>query len=60
MLVWHAPLTTGGYDVVIDANQNGVYDASTDGLDSGSPGFVVIWRTAGIGSGAQPRQESSR
>ncbi len=27
---------------MIDANQNGVYDASTDGLDSGSPGFVVV------------------
>ena len=42
VLVWHAPLVAGVYDIVIDANQNGVYDASTDGLDSGSPGFVVI------------------
>ena len=42
VLVWHAPLVIGEYDIVIDANQNGVYDASTDGLDSGSPGFVVI------------------
>ncbi|PXF61148.1 MAG: hypothetical protein C4B59_06215 [Candidatus Methanogaster sp.] len=42
VLVWHAPLAPGHYDIVIDANQNGVYDASTDGLDSGSPGFVVI------------------
>jgi len=42
VLVWHAPLTPGEYDIVIDANRNGVYDASTDGLDSGSPGFVVI------------------
>jgi hypothetical protein len=42
VLVWHAPLVVGEYDIVIDANQNGVYDASTDGLDSGSPGFVVI------------------
>ncbi len=40
--VWHAPLVVGEYDIVIDANQNGFYDASTDGLDSGSPGFVVI------------------
>ena len=40
--VWHAPLTPGRHDIVIDANQNGVYDASTDGLDSGSPSFVVI------------------
>ncbi len=42
VLVWHAPLTPGEYDIVIDANQNGVYDAATDGLDSGSPGFVVV------------------
>jgi len=42
VLVWHAPLTPGRYDIVIDANRNGVYNAATDGLDSGSPGFVVI------------------
>ena len=41
-LIWHAPLTPGSYDIVIDANQNGVYNAATDGLDSGSPGFVVV------------------
>jgi len=42
VLVWHAPLASGRYDIVIDANQNGDYDAATDGLDRGSPGFVVI------------------
>jgi len=42
VLVWHASLVVGDYDIVIDANRNGVYDASIDGLDSGSPGFVVI------------------
>jgi hypothetical protein len=42
VLVWHAPLVIGEYDIVIDANQNGVYNTSTDGLDSGSPGFVVV------------------
>jgi len=42
VLVWHAPLVPGEYDIVIDANRNGVYDVSTDGLDSGSHGFVVI------------------
>ena len=42
VLVWNAPLTPGRYDIVIDANRNAVYDASTDGLDSGSPGFIVI------------------
>ncbi|OEU63822.1 MAG: hypothetical protein BA870_03705 [Desulfuromonadales bacterium C00003094] len=36
------PLTPGVYDIVIYVNQNGVYNASTDGLDSGSPDFVVI------------------
>ena len=42
VLVWHAPLVHGRYDIVIDANRNGVYDASADGLDSGSPGFIVL------------------
>ena len=42
VLVWHAPLVIGEYDIVIDANQNHVHDAHVDGLDSGSPGFVVI------------------
>ena len=42
VLVWHAPLTPGRYDIVIDANRNGVYNAATDGLDSGAPGFVVV------------------
>jgi len=42
VLVWHAPLAPGRYDIVIDANRNGVYNAATDGLDSGSPGFIVL------------------
>jgi len=42
VLVWHAPLVSGRYDIVIDANRNGIYNAAIDGLDSGSPGFVVI------------------
>ena len=33
---------SGEYDIEIDANQNGNYDAATDGLDSGSPSFVEI------------------
>jgi len=42
MCTGHAPLVPGRYDIVIDANRNRVYNASTDGLDSGSPGFVVV------------------
>jgi hypothetical protein len=42
VLVWHAPLAPGSYDIVIDANRNRVYNAATDGLDSGSPGFIVV------------------
>jgi hypothetical protein len=42
VLVCHVPLTPGEYDIVIDANQNGIYDASTEGRDSRSPGVVVI------------------
>ncbi|MEA1893877.1 MAG: hypothetical protein U9N36_01495 [Euryarchaeota archaeon] len=41
VLVWQAPLVSGKYDIVIDTNQNDIYDAAMDGLDSGSPGFVV-------------------
>jgi len=42
VLVWHARLMPGHYDIIIDANRNGVYNAATDGLDSGSPGFIVV------------------
>ena len=42
VLVWHALLVLGEYDIAIDANRNRVYDAATDGLDSGSPGFIVV------------------
>ncbi|GEM_PF-6609763 len=42
VLVWHARLIPGHYDIIIDANRNGVYNAATDGLDSGSPGFIVV------------------
>ncbi|MEA1865253.1 MAG: hypothetical protein U9N46_08680 [Euryarchaeota archaeon] len=36
VLVWHAWLMIGNYDIMIDANRNGVYNASIDGLDSAS------------------------
>jgi hypothetical protein len=42
MRTGHAPLVPGRYDTIIDVNRNRVYDASADGVDSGSPGFVVI------------------
>jgi len=42
VLVWHTPLVPGSYDIVVDANRNGFYNATTDGLDSGSPGFIVL------------------
>ncbi len=44
VLVWHAWLMSGHYDIIIDTNQNGLYNAATDGIDSGSPGFVVLAR----------------
>jgi hypothetical protein len=31
-LIWNAPLTPGGYDIVIDLNNNGRYDVGTDVL----------------------------
>ena len=43
VLIWHDPLVAGVYDIVVDANRNGVYDALADGLDSEiQQGFVVI------------------
>jgi hypothetical protein len=42
-LVWQSPLLrTGEYDIVFDANQNGIYDAGIDAVDGVSPGFVVV------------------
>lgn len=54
VLVWHSPSVPGRYDIGIDANQNRVYDASTNGLDSGSPGFVVIDITISTRSHTRP------
>ncbi len=62
MRTGHAPLVPGRYDIVIDANQNGDYDAATDGLDSGSLGFVVVADappSPPVSVPESPRQESS-
>jgi hypothetical protein len=41
-LAWTAPLTTGEYDIVLDFNQNGAYDAGVDLIDGLDPaGFTV-------------------
>lgn len=44
-VVWNDPQTTGLYDIIIDVNRNGAYDAGTDVLDSNdvqlTAGFVV-------------------
>jgi hypothetical protein len=47
-LVWPQPLTVGAYDIVFDADQNGVYNAGIDAVDSASPGFVVQERPAAV------------
>ncbi len=40
--VWPAPLTPGEYDMVFDANRNGIYDVGIDVVDNPAhPGFVV-------------------
>ena len=40
--VWQPPLTPGEYDMVFDANQNGVYNTATDVVDDPNhPGFIV-------------------
>ena len=44
--VWHDPQTVGSYDIVVDVNGNGQYDAYVDALDDGdvevTAGFSVI------------------
>jgi hypothetical protein len=41
-LAWTAPLTVGRYDVILDFNQDGLYTAGTDLIDSLDPvGFTV-------------------
>jgi len=40
--VWRPPLTLGSYDIVEDTNNNELYDAGVDGIDSvAEVGFVV-------------------
>jgi hypothetical protein len=40
--VWMPPLTVGEYDMVFDANRNGVYDVLIDVVDHPAhPGFVI-------------------
>jgi hypothetical protein len=40
--VWMPPLTVGEYDMVFDANRNGVYDTLMDVVDHPAhPGFVI-------------------
>ncbi|HVP26230.1 MAG TPA: hypothetical protein VMT26_01005, partial [Candidatus Bathyarchaeia archaeon] len=44
--VWNSPLTLGKYDIIVDVNGNGKYDAGIDALDNNdvqvTAGFVVI------------------
>jgi hypothetical protein len=40
-LVWPQPLIVGAYDILYDANQNGIYDWNIDAIDGASPGFTV-------------------
>jgi hypothetical protein len=40
--IWSPPLVAGEYDVVFDANRNGIFDLATDAVhDPNHPGFVV-------------------
>jgi len=40
--VWPPPLTIGEYDIVLDVNRNGVYNACIDAVDDPNhPGFTV-------------------
>ena len=46
ILVWGQPLTPGKYDIVVDVNGNGKYDAGVDALDDNqmqvTAGFFVV------------------
>jgi PKD repeat protein len=42
VVIWPAPVDPGEYDIVFDANQNGVYDALIDYVDHPNhPGFII-------------------
>ncbi len=45
-LVWSGPLVPGKYDIVVDVNGNGLYDANVDALDDSdvqvTAGFFVV------------------
>jgi hypothetical protein len=46
--IWYHPLIRGEYDVVFDADQNGVYDEIPDLVDHPNhPGFTVVKTTVG-------------
>jgi hypothetical protein len=47
-VIWEAPLEVGEYDVVFDADRNGVYDEIPDMVDDPNhPGFIVVLATVG-------------
>jgi hypothetical protein len=40
--IWPSPITIGEYDIVLDVNQNGIYNAGVDAVDNPNhPGFTV-------------------
>lgn len=53
--VWLSPLTVGEYDMVFDADRNGVYNSATDFVDNPNhPGFEVIESVRPVGGEAYP------
>lgn len=40
--LWEPPLTSGSYDIVEDSNNNGLYDAGADGIDSVAEGGFAV------------------
>jgi len=47
-VIWEAPLEIGEYDIVFDADRNGVYDEIPDLVyDPNHPGFTVVKYTVG-------------
>jgi hypothetical protein len=52
-LIWEAPLERGEYDLVFDADRNGIYNEIPDLIDDPNhPGFVVV--SAAVGGTVRP------
>jgi len=52
--IWPASLTPGGYDIVFDANQNGIYEPNYDVVDSSRLCYAGFRVSPAVGGEAYP------